>query len=351
MPRSLLYLLVTLGVAIGIYYVERPDQPRVASQRTRLLPQLTIDRIARLEIEQLTEGVALVRTGDTWVARTFTPALKTKVEQAAAQAQGTAEPAMATPAVPVDGTENLPVDPTLLNEALAMLTQLTVGSPVSRNPDSQAKLQVGPLGLQVRAHDAEGKELAKVWIGKTGPDYFSSYIRVGEANEVYLVEAQLRGQFPVQVKSWRNKQLWSIDPDTELQKVEWTVGNGASVVLSKNTAGRLVMEGADAVVFDAEPLQTWLAGWVKLKAVEFPEQVDMRETGLEKPVGRFKVTLKNGTTKTLLIGRSSPSGLPYGVLAGEGPVALLPSTILAALNADWHEWAAKSATAGESHAP
>lgn len=350
MNRSYMYLLAALVAAFGIYFLERPDQSRSAqSALQRPFARVRADAIARLEIEQMTDGVAVVRDGERWIVRSRTPALQAQLDAAAAQAQGKSAPV--ADAAPSEGAENFSVDATLLTQALTQLTSLAIGNPVSRNPEHHNTLQVGTLALCVRALDADGKTLALIALGKSGPDYFSNYVRVGDDNEVYLVPDGVRGSFPARVNSWRDKQLWALDADTQIRSIAIVDGKGPTLALHKDAAGNFLVDEQPGAALDRAKLGAWLQQWTKLSAVDFPDGVTRKQAGLETPTGSVTVALVDGTTRRLLIGGASASGLRYGVLdAADAPIVTLPSTLPTILRADWTDW--KSAPAAvQAEAP
>lgn len=173
MKRPVFYLLGALVLAAIVVLIERPGGTPGDREGTRqIFKTLDPNKVARIEIERLLDGVSLVREEKMWLVG--------------------------------KGDEPLtPADAAKVSEALTTLQQFTTTSLVSTNPEKQGVFQVNQLGLQVRAYDAAGALLAHVYVGKQGPDFFSTYVRHGGEDRVYLTRTSLSGHFPTVLEYWR----------------------------------------------------------------------------------------------------------------------------------------------------
>lgn len=330
--RPYWYLLFAVVFAGVVLWIERPDRESIRVTESKpLFAGLHVDQIARLEIEQLLDGAQVVREGTQWTARPLTSTLKESVTAAEGQPEAAATPA-AAPATPAD--------PALVASALETLTRLEVGGVASRNPAAHDKLQVGKLALQVRAFDAQGQLLATLRIGGQGPDFLSSYVRAGDAPDVYLVRQQLRSHFPARLASWRDKTIWKLDPD-QIVSVQLDRKSG-NLAIAKQPDGRFARSDVSAAtLLDAEKLREWFNAWTGLSAVEVAENPDPKTTGLDATKERLIVKLQDGTERMLLLGSAAPRGSYYAKLADRDTVFVLPTTFQPVMNADVALWEQK----------
>lgn len=205
MNRAWLYLTIAVGLAVVILAVERPwTLPKSAGIR-QLFAAFDPNHVARIEIERLLDGVELVRDGAEWKVRPLATALRKELPKEADPTGGTtllcadAAPDGACPFSIANGEKVI--------EALHALQQMATTSLVSENPERQSLYQVDKIGLQIRAFDRDGQLLAQAYVGKQGPDFFSTYVRREGEEQVYLTRESLQGRFPVQSEYWRSKEI------------------------------------------------------------------------------------------------------------------------------------------------
>ncbi len=329
--RPYLYLLAAVILAGLVMWMERPDRSTLETEHRPLLPPIDAAQVTTIEIEQLLNGVKLTRQGGAWnVEGLATELAKATIPEAAKPKDG-------------DGTSAHPVyaaDPERVHEIFEALANLRVGAVASRNAEHQDQLQVGKLARQVRLKNAADEIVAAVSIGKSGPDYFSTYVRKSDEDVVYLVPDQLQGRFATTIDAWRNKTVWTLDPD-QMQSIEVDRYDGGFTL--KKVDGQFVLTAPkDVAPLDAEQLKAWLSRWTTIRTPEFPHVEDFAKTGLDKPAYSLMITLADGTQRVLAIGNEHASGNLYGITSGATDVFLLPTEVREALKVDWEEWIAKS---------
>lgn len=101
----------------------------------------------------------------------------------------------------VDGKR---ADAAMVKKALDTLRTSAYEGPISRNPENYERLGVREEALLVTINEADNAPRA-VRIGKSGPTYNSSYVKIEGNDEVYLANANLSLVFPLLVDSWRDK--------------------------------------------------------------------------------------------------------------------------------------------------
>jgi hypothetical protein len=321
--RPWLYLLGAVFLAAVILYAEQPGDLQRTPAMTPLFPELQTEQIATIEIEQLLSAITLTRSGDGWVVQIRESAMAKNARD---------------PAVDVEfDTTPRKADAERINQMLELMQTMEVGSIASRNADNHNKLQVGAIGLHVRAFDGDGVKRAHLIVGKQGPDYFSTYIRKDGADAAYLVKESLSGRFPVQVKQWRDKTVWNVDPD-QLTKISIDRMDGG-FQLEKSAAGAFeLIDPKKLTGLSLEKLQEWFGQWTKLEATDIAEGVSKKEAGLVRPKTSITITFTDGTTRILNLGNDSPQGSPYGQTADSDEIYILPVVLRNALQEDWAEW-------------
>ena len=191
MHRSFWYLLIAIIIAAGTLLIERPWQRSDEGTAVRrLFANVQPSAVTRIEIERLLDGIELAKEGDGWKARELSTAMRKQT----------------TPTEPVS-TEAYAADPEKVEEGVSALQQLKTTSLVSTNPKQQTKYQVNQLGHQIRTYDANGQLLAHAYVGKQGPDFFSTYVRQEGEETVYLTREALAARFPTRLEDWRLKEV------------------------------------------------------------------------------------------------------------------------------------------------
>lgn len=321
--RPYLYLLGVVFIASLVLWLDRPAQD--TSSGRPLLSTFNAADVATIEIEHLLNGVRLQRAETGWRVETLPTALAEKVPTAH-------QPEPAQPAV-----LPFPAEASRVDQLLKSLATLVVGAPVSIKAERHDQLQVGKLALQLRVKNGAGDTLAAVYIGKSGPDYFSTYVRKAGEEAVYLVADQLQGRFSATLEAWQDKTLWTLDPDQFASVAVDRLDGGLR--LEKDQQGRFILTSPPTdTPLDLAKVTDWFKRWTELRAVEFPAASDAKRTGLAKPQYTLTVILKDGTTKVLKVGNTAASGNPYGVIEGVDQLALLPADLLGTLKVDWEEW-------------
>lgn len=203
--RPILYLLVVIAVAAGVWFLERPDQgPKDDAQRVQFFPKLDPLQIQKLEISYLMDGVTLEKKDGQWTATPVPTALSAQI--------GAQNNVPAPSGTPVEA------DPWTVGAALKTLAALESQSLLSRDAKGQPRLQVNEVGTHVKAYDAAGQVVADIYIGKTGPDLVSTAVRRNGEPEVYLAKGYLGPQFLAVAEKWKpkdevNASNEQVDPD------------------------------------------------------------------------------------------------------------------------------------------
>ena len=218
MKRSLIYLGVVLAVAVIVFLIERPDLlNRGDASEEPIYPQYDARRVDRIEIGQLLSGVQLKREGNEWkVADLVTPMRKSLLEKEGKE---------------LPKPKWFKADRLAVGGALGVFGQFPRGVVVSTNAEMQGVYRVaGNVGLRVRLFDESGEKMVDVVIGKQSPDFSSNYLRVERSDTVTLTDRVIDAMFPTTVAHWRDRTIWSINPDTVEAVSVWRPKNSYDLV-------------------------------------------------------------------------------------------------------------------------
>ncbi|GEM_PF-3325250 len=329
--RPLIFLFAAASITAAIFYFDRPDRPVFDVAQTHpLFPQFNESSVAIIEIERLTDGVSLTRDGGAWKLTALPTAIAKALDEKSS-----------TPANP-DHTV-YPADTEHVAQLVHLVHALNVSGVVSHRPESQGLLQVSAAGTQVRLFDTDEHLLAHFYIGKSGPDLLSTYVRRDGDNDIYLTRDEIGGRVPTTIAAWRDKTVWHLDAD-QIQAIALERRDGG-FTLTKNPHNRFALTSPPKpdLEFDPAKIAAWIAQWKDLKAVDVQDRVPASATGLDKPTTTLKITLADGTDHILYIGNDATTGFPFGQLAGHGAIYSLPNSLRASLQATTDAWTINSA--------
>lgn len=307
--RQNLILLIVLLVCAGfILVLEHPLEQkavRKAAGSDRLFPELRPEAVRELTI-RLTDAeiVRLAKNEDRWL-------------------------------VMYKG-EQYPADQEMVKEALTILVQLTQENLASQKKEKHDLFQVtAEKGIEVIVRDAGKTPAAHLFIGRQGPDLYSTYIRIASSDAVYRSNAFSSGIFDQPPPVWRDTTLFSFDPEeaTELQ----ITSPDQTIVLSRDTAGAWHMQEPVSGRADPEVLKALLAGLASLEASDYADNVSAAESGLERSTLRLTVMLRDGSRKDLTIGSHLADQPLYYLATGDTPYTyVLHERIVHQLNPPVH---------------
>ncbi len=271
-----LLLLVLLA-----YLMEKPLSEREKEQKESsvlLFSAATSEAVQKIESKSAENDVTLEKRGEGWVVL--------KEDQA------------------------FPADPKAVESVLDTFEGLKQGRPVSKNPDKQGLFEVtAEKGVEVRAIGANEEVLAHFFVGKTGPDFFSTYVRKDGSNDVFLANSYLRSIFDKSVKDWRNKRILEF-PVEEVKELTITEENKSIRVRKDDTETWWVMD-PEKVTANESVVEKIASTLAQLRASDFAETDDPAEYELAEPQRKVTAKLTNDVLHTLLIGKKKDEAKYY----------------------------------------
>ena len=212
--------------------------------------------------------------------------------------------------------EPYPADREMIAEAIEIFLTLRETDLASRNKDKHDLFEVADHNAMTVTLFADSEEpLAALYIGKSGPDFFSTYIRKADTDEVYLSDTPVKSLYDRPAAAWRDRSLFSFNPDEVTELV--LAKEDEQIVLGKDTQGNWHLQEPVSGLADTDTVKTLLTGLSTLSASDYADGITLEESEVQKPIIRVTVTLKDTTVRELLIGVRQEEGPYYYVTTGD----------------------------------
>lgn len=204
-----------------------------------------------------------------------------------------------------------------VNKLLDTVSGFKTGTVVSRNPTNFAAFQVTEeTGIGVRIADAAGDPLAAFYVGKSGPDIFSTYLKKAGAGEVILNPGVLKTVFDKEVDEWRDKTIFALaERDIQTYRIDGDI----SLVLERAEDGQWQAAFPETFPVDQQAAGRAVGRFSGLSAAGF-EKGPPESFGLDAPSITITATFKDGSTKTLVVGDEKNSFQSFAMVEGEDKV-------------------------------
>jgi hypothetical protein len=281
----LFILLVLLGIFAWM------DRPKPDVKPSSLFPEFTTDAATLINIHNKGENVTLAKSDKDWK---------------------------------IGDAKGFPVDPELIKKALDSIAELKKAkNMVSNNPESQKIYEVDPnRGIEVKVSDGKKKLLADFLVGKTGPDFMSTYLRKAGSNEVFQCDGyHLRSAFSRTVKNWYDVNVCKFTPE-EIAKITIATADKKLTLKKDHDAWQLIDPNqAPAKKNLADDIANTLS---RLRAIDLAtvEKDKLAEYELSPPARQVTVSLNDGTEKKISIGKKNDQNQYYVKADKQGaPVA------------------------------
>lgn len=184
------------------------------------------------------------------------------------------------------------VDTTASSALLSHLSTLHIENMVSSNPERYGLFQVD--SAQATYIRLDGTTPVEMFVGKSGPDFQSRYIRLGDDARVFLATDVPSSQ-PT-VDRWRNKQLWA-NPKEGISTVSVTTPD-ASYEIANVAGGWMINEDGRQILADSAKVQRYLTRIASVKADGFLMDVPM-ESVTDSTTHSVEVSWVNGGSSRL----------------------------------------------------
>lgn len=194
----------------------------------------------------------------------------------------------------VENKGNFPADPIILTEILEKLDGLETGQLVSKNPEKVNIFEVtAESGIEVKADGEQSK--IHFYIGKSGQDFNSNYVRREGSDAVYLTRESLRHSFDA--PEFRSQKIFNLQ-DCQVRKLSYK---------SQDRETELVQENEDTwMQIKGEPYKAKKAGVESLisalKALRVDDFIENPEQKVfENPHMELSFECEEGYENTLVV--------------------------------------------------
>lgn len=148
--------------------------------------------VAGFQINNFVSGFDFKKDGETWFVKRVKNQLAKELEAKAGDGKSVTE----------EDKDYTRANALVLAKFLPHLTSLTVSESIAKLSDKPGLFEINEHSLHVIFRDKDARELGKLYIGKQGPDLFSSFVKRGDSDDVYLVEENLRTLTLKEFEEW-----------------------------------------------------------------------------------------------------------------------------------------------------
>ncbi len=191
----------------------------------------------------------------------------------------------------------------MIEKRLKILVNLK-GEVVSKNPANFEKFGVTENAQKVIAYSGN-KKLVELYLGNSGPSFMDTYVRNPQMKEVFLVKEYLKSPFTSRVIGWRERVIFRFKPDSI---VRFAYIHGKDTIVAERKDSAWVFNGGKG---DTIALKGALNSIRTLSAMDFEDTLSLKEAGLEPPKEIFEITLKDGSTYRLFVGKKRDKNTVY----------------------------------------
>ncbi len=208
----------------------------------------------------------------------------------------------------VESMDNYPADQKAVEELLDKVAEMKTIQRASSNPEKQSVFQVDSSGVEAKLTDTGGNLLAHLFVGKTTPEIFDSYVRAADSNDVYIISGHLKTTFDKGYRSWRDRTIFAfLKEDVTHLTIK---SEEEEIELQIDAAGEWQMLKPIVSAADGTEVETITDLMSSLETDDFAESKALSEYELGASKASITATLKDGSARTLLIGKEE-SGTHY----------------------------------------
>lgn len=263
--RTLLVLAVALGLGGYLYFYESRQEPKPDTLKEKVFA-LEKAKVRGVELASL-ESAHLAKEGSAW--RLTAP-----------------QPASA--------------DATVVDGLLSSLEGLEVEEVVGESVTDLAQYGLAQPRIRVTA-TLEGAQPLVLLLGDKTPDGANVYAKTGASARVFTVAGHATGAFEQKPFDLRDRDVLHLKRD-DVRAFEVTGPEGTYALASDGTGWSIVRPLATrAGRWPVDGLLGALEG-LRMEAVAAEDAKDLKAYGLEPPVRTVKLTMRDGSTRTLELG-------------------------------------------------
>lgn len=185
MKKQILFFLAVLIILVGAYFFKNKNNNKAGS-----LLNVSFESIASFQINYFTQAVLFKKTTEgTWLVRKTKNELIREIE--AKNKEQLFEETLFQ-------TANSPE----VSKVLTLLLLIKKQNAVATNRSHLAEFKINPHSLHVVLFDQNQKSLAKLFVGKVGPEPMSSFVKLDGDPNVYLARQNFNGLLNQEYSQW-----------------------------------------------------------------------------------------------------------------------------------------------------
>jgi len=283
LKHNLILLIVLIIFASVILLFERPFEnkaKKTQEEASPLFPDLKIEQVKKIVVKKSNTTTTLENRDNVWYLL---------------------------------DKEAYPADRTIVEGVIKKIQGFKKINLTSRKKDKHSLFEVKEgMGVEVILLGPEKKELARFLIGKTGPDFLSTYIRKGDSDDVYLYGDYLRADFDKQANNWRDKNILAFNTAEVVTLTISKLKEKEAIALTKDTQDNWQLEEPISSLAENPAIEKILTTLGNLRATDFAdEEKEVKDSGIDDPTYQITVRLKDNRKKTLLVGNKKERGQYY----------------------------------------
>ncbi len=322
-PKTLGILAVVLVAIVGIIVLaEHLGKANPSSEAGEFFPGLSQDNLASVKIADSKATVEVQKENGMWVV--------VPEPSADNQAAG-ASPISGETAQSPSGVSSMvyPADSASVQSLVDKLVNMKRDELISQNPENRGVFEVDTAkGIRVTVQTSDDEKLGTFYIGKSGPDWSSHYVRMEGSDKVYTVRGSIRHAFFTDDNRWRDKSILAFDPE-KAEAVTLAKKNAVPIRLEKRTDTSGVAdwyittpENAKA---DADEVEKLVKNLSKLKTSSWEEDQSLADStmGFNAPELVATVTMENGETKSVTVANEKSAESKFWVRVPNKPGTFL----------------------------
>ena len=200
---------------------------------------------------------------------------------------------------------------------------------VSKNPAKFSTFEVTEgKGIEVRIRNSSGSYPAFFYVGKSGPDIFSTYVRRNNSDRVILTSGILKTVFEQSLTDWRDKTIFKLN---KADVTEYRIDGELRIHLKKDDKNGWLAIVPESVQIKNEVVEEAINRFSGLDAVDFPDGTPT-EFGLDNPRQIITAVLKSGESETLFVGKDKNAFQLFVKIKDSEQIYLIEKHILATLS-------------------
>ncbi|MBN2056215.1 DUF4340 domain-containing protein [bacterium] len=304
-PRNTIIAFLILVVLVGIWLIlDRPfhEDATKPEKVVTVFPDFSADAITSFQVISQGDAVELRRKDNAWVV--------------------------------MDGDAEYPADVQAVTTLLDKTAALKKIQIASTNPEKRGVYQVDSQGTEVKLFS--GADLrCHFFVGKNGPDFFSTFVRVEGSDEVMLVPEYLKTHFDKRLNSWKDRTLLSVEKE-RIKSLRIERAGKEPIALEYKGDGWFLTE-PEAHAADEKAINRLLGNLSRYMATDYAELREDGDYGFSAPSMTLTVGLDDTTTKTILLGAPKDTTGYYAKTMDSDWIFIVPKYRFTTFDKDWEE--------------